>query len=125
MAERVEQFAPEVPAGTAATSPFSATFSMSPGVVERVEIRVPPGPSGFMGFRLLHSGQVVIPFDQTDWLIADDEKMDWPLRGYPTGDKWSVQMYNEGIYDHTVYFRFFLDEIPQQTALSLVPIVME
>jgi hypothetical protein len=125
VAERVEQFAPEVPAGTAATSPFSATFSMSPGVVERVEIRVPPGPSGFMGFRLLHSGQVVIPFDQTDWLIADDEKMDWPLRGYPTGDKWSVQMYNEGIYDHTVYFRFFLDEIPQQTALSLVPIVME
>jgi hypothetical protein len=84
---------------------------MMDGNVVRLEIIVPPGPSGLVGFKVRHSSQVVIPFAGTDWIVADDEKMDWPMSGYPTGNKWSVQQYNTDIYNHTVRYRFHVDEL--------------
>lgn len=112
MAERVEMFEVTTPAATAVGAAISTSLPMDMGVTRKVEIIVPPGPSGLMGFRIAHSGQVVIPYSATTWIITDDEKLDWTLDGYPTGAAWSIVSYNTDIYDHTVYIRWFLDEIP-------------
>lgn len=125
MAERVELFETAIAAATAIAAPTTFVLSMNPGVTRKVEIIVPPGPSGLVGFRLRHSGQTVIPYAGSNWVITDDEKLEWALEGYPTGDRWTLQAYNTDIYQHTLYIRWFLDEIPDRVAGALVPIAIE
>lgn len=122
MAERVEVKAATFAAGTLASAPSTVALSWLPGVVRRVEIVVPPGPSGVMGFQILHSAQRIIPFGDDIWIVTDDEPLGWDLSGYPTGDAWAIRGYNTGLFDHTVYMRWFLDEIPSQPQSGLVPL---
>lgn len=119
MAERIELFQVTCPLGTAITAPFSANLSMDEAAVERIEVTVPKGPSGLMGFRLRHSAQTVIPYKGTNWIVTDGEVLSWPVSGYPTGDKWSIQMYNTDIFDHTVYIRLLVNEVGATPRKSL------
>lgn len=125
MAERIEAPAVTVAAGTAIAAPQTTTLNWTDGVVERIEVRVPPGPSGLVGFRILHSGQQVIPFRSTDWIITDDEVLSWDVANYPTGNKWAIRAYNVDLYSHTLYFRFLVRELalPSPAPLALIPIV--
>lgn len=125
MAERVELFEAAIAAATAIATPATFSLTMNPGVTRRVEIIIPPGPSGLVGFRLRHSGQTVIPYAGNNWVVTDDEKLEWDLEGYPTGDRWTLQAYNTDIYVHTLYIRWFLDEIPDRTVGALVPVAIE
>lgn len=112
MTQRIETAQITVTAGTAIAAPAVTALSLRDAVLDRLEIRVPPGPSGLVGFMLLHSGQQVIPFASGTWIVTDDEKIGWDLTGYPTGDKWSVSAYNLDVYSHTLYFRLLLNELP-------------
>ena len=56
------------------TAPILTRLDFAMGVVQRIEIVVPPGPSGLMGFRLRHSGRTVIPYNNYNWIIADNDK---------------------------------------------------
>lgn len=125
MSERVEAFQCTIPAGTAVASAVSFPLDMDPGVTRRIEVVVPPGPSGYVGFRLRHSGQVIVPWSGTQWIIADGEVLKWELEGYPTGDAWTLLAYNTDIYQHTLYVRWFLDEIPGKVPGALAPIAIE
>lgn len=122
MADRIETPAITIAAGTAIASPATTAFNWRDGIIERMEIRVPPGPSGLVGFRILHSGQQVIPFQGTDWIITDSEILSWDLQNYPTGNKWSVRAYNLDLYPHTLYFRFLVRELPIPIAGPVTPI---
>lgn len=125
MAARVETPSVTVPAGTAIAAPLTTALTWNDGTVERIEVFVPPGPSGLVGFQIVHSGQVVIPFRASNWVITDDEKISWDVEGYPVGGKWAVRAYNVDLYDHTLYFRFLLKELgtPAYTTVTPVPIV--
>lgn len=112
MAERIESVTITVPSGTAATAPQVTALSLRDAVMERIEIRVPPGPSGLVGFAFLHSGQQVIPFTDGQWIVTDNEALNWDVERYPTGDAWAVQAYNVDVFDHTVYLRLHLRELP-------------
>lgn len=114
MAERIELFEVTAPAGTAIATPVTQNLSMDQGVIERIEVTVPVGPSGFMGFRFRHSSQVVIPYKGANWVIVNGVDLSWPVAGYPVGNAWSVQMYNTDIYDHTIYIRMHVNEIPDR-----------
>ena len=110
MAQRVEAFAVTVPAGTAIATPQTTALPFNRGVVEGIEVVVPPGPSGMVGFAVVHSGDVIIPYDRTQWVIADNEVLKWPLQGFPTGSAWSLRVYNIGVYQHTLYVRLLVNE---------------
>lgn len=124
MAERIELFDVTIPAGTAIASPQITALSFNQGVVEQIEIIVPPGPSGLVGFRIRHSAQTIIPMSGNGWIIADNEQIKWPLQGYPVGNKWSIQAYNTDVYEHTLYLRFLVLETRRNTLVeaTLVPI---
>lgn len=111
MAERVEIKTVTVPAATAIAAPQVTALKWRQGYPERVEIRIPPGPSGLVGVALAHSGTRVIPHDETEWLVTDDEPVIWPLTGYPSNPSWTVLAYNLDIYAHEFQVRMLFNEI--------------
>lgn len=125
MAERIELTTVTIPAGTAVATPLVTVADFNDGGVERIEVTVPPGPSGLVGFRIAHSGQTIIPYEVNDWVITDDEKISWPVEGFPTGNKWSIIAYNTDIYLHKLYFRWHLNELVTQVSPLLQPVAIE
>lgn len=125
MAQRIESPVVTVPAGTLRTAPLDTNLTWLPGILERLEIVVPPGPSGLVGFAIGHSRQPIIPFSSGQWIIADDEHFDWQISDYPTGAKWFVRAYNEDIYEHSLFFTVHLRELGRFTVptVEIVPVV--
>lgn len=124
MADRIETPAIVVPAGTTVAAPQTTALTLRDAVLERIEVRVPPGPSGLVGFAFLHSGQQVIPFRAGDWIITDDELLDWATENYPTGNKWSFRAYNIDVYQHTMYLRLHFREIVSPVRSAGQPILI-
>lgn len=122
MATRVEPFAVLTPAGTDASAYQVTSMAFQDGRVDRVEIIIPPGPSGLMGFKLAHSGQSVIPLSTDQWNIADGQRFDWPLRNFPTGNAWELWTYNTDVYDHTIYLWFHVTEVTEPGEAPAVPL---
>lgn len=122
MAERVEIKSILTPAGTAIATPLTTALNWRQGYPLRIEIRFPPGPSGLVGFQLLHSGEVVIPHDKTEWLITDDESVIWPLDDFPYNAKYAARTYNTGVYDHTIQVRMLFAEVGAQQLTPMTPV---
>jgi hypothetical protein len=124
VAERIETPVVTVPAGTLITAPQTTALSLRDAVLQRIEVVIPPGPSGLMGFAFLHSGQQIIPFNTAQWIIADDDKLSWDVDNYPTGNKWSVRAYNTDVYAHSLYLRLHFQELRQALQLAGEPILI-
>lgn len=110
MTTRVEVFQVVVPAGTLSAAPVTIATRFDDGIVDRLEILVPPGPNGLMGFRVNHGGGAVFPRETSKWIVADGEKIDWPMEEVHTAGDWAIVAYNTGIHDHTLYVRFLVRE---------------
>lgn len=115
MATEIRVFDFTVPAGTPAAAPVELDVSFPPRVVQAIQVVVPPGPSGVVGWRILCSGVTVIPYLSADWVITAAENITWPVEQYPNSGSWQVQGYNTGAQDHTVYFRFLLAPVTAST----------
>lgn len=115
MAERVEPFVITVPAATLSIAPLDFATAFTDAIVARVDITIPPGPSGLVGFQIVHIGQSVIPATGNTFIIADDQYMSWQIEGFPTATGWAVRAYNEDVYDHSLHVQYHLNEIPSGT----------
>lgn len=122
MAVEIRQYTALVPAGTPATAPQSFDMSFPPRVVDAIELIVPPGPSGLVGFAVLNSGVRVIPYLSDQWIITASEQIRWPLDGYITSGAWSLLAYNTGTQDHSIFVRFLLS-LTQAPAAPAVPMI--
>lgn len=127
MAERIEIKTVAIPAGTAVAAPQKTDLVWRQGVPLRVELRIPPGPAGLVGVALAHSSTKIIPHDETEWLITDNEPVKWPLSGYPTNTGWQLWAYNLDVYDHVVQVRMLMDELNTATVTetTVPPIVQQ
>lgn len=115
-AAEVRSFQVTIPAGTPISAPFTQDIFFPVREVTSVHWKVPPGPSGLMGWRLTMSeGQAVIPTGG-GWIIADNTDQTWPLTGQPDSGAWEVTGYNTDIYPHTIYLDFLLDLVSDTTA---------
>ena len=103
MSQFVEQFSFQIPAGTPQASPVDHSVAVDNMVVERIELEVPNGPAGTMGFAVYNSGSQWKPDTTGAWLVWDGYTEGWWLSGQPTGGNWSIRGYNTGFYAHTVY----------------------
>ena len=117
MADEIRQYSVTIPAGTQIEAPFRKDVSFPSRIVQQVEITVPPGPSGLMGFALQNSGVTIIPYGSDPFIVASDERMIWPLHGYVDSGSWQIQGYNLDLFPHTVYVRFLLGLIPPAPAV--------
>lgn len=106
MATEVYSFQITIPAGTPQSAPVSVAITMPAREVESINVKVPPGPSGLMGFALTMNGRNVVPIVQGTYIVTDDRDLDFPLTGLPNSGQWQVTGYNTDIYDHSIYVEF-------------------
>ena len=120
MAREVRQFQVTTPAGTLITAPLVTNLSMPARNVSQVRIRIPPGPSGQLGFALGSAGVRVIPYNANAWFVGDDEVLDLPLEGQWDSGAWQLQSYNQGTHPHDLLLTFYLDPV-QSPGLPTMP----
>lgn len=114
MAQRIEIRNVTIPAGTAISSPIVVTLPWREGYPTFVEFMFPPGPSGLVGIQLRHSGRRIIPKDLGTYLVADNDTIRYDLEGFPYNPTYTVQVYNEGAYDHSIQVRMGFNEIGRE-----------
>lgn len=125
MADRIEPFTVTVPAETTIANFQRTDLAFRDGRVDRIQIIVPPGPSGLVGFRLAHSGQSIIPYTDERWFVVDDLRLDWDADNYPTGGAWELWAYNTDIYSHDLHVWFHVTELVVSEPATGVPLSIE
>lgn len=125
MANRIEPFEVTVSTGTTKTAFQRTNLPMQQGRVDLIQIRVPPGPSGLVGFRIAHSGQSVIPYTGERWFTTDNDKLDWVTEDYPQGNAWQLWAYNLDVYSHIINVWMHVTDLGQQQVVIVNPIPIE
>lgn len=110
MATLIRQFTATIPSGTAMDDPATIPLDIPALVVESIDLEVPHGPAGLMGFYLSLGGQQAIPWDVGEWIVWDGRADSWPISDYSTAGTWAVVGYNLGDYDHDVTVRFHITD---------------
>jgi hypothetical protein len=109
MALRVFQFGATIPAGTPQASPFTVPLSIDNWDLESIDLEVPAGASGLMGFYVANNGVQWIPNSPGTWLVWDDVQQSWFMDDQPNASGWAVVGYNTGYYPHTVTVRMHVN----------------
>lgn len=109
MAYQVAPFAIPIPAGTAKATPVRVATNVGNLVVVGIEMTVPRGFNGAVGWRFTSGGNPVIPSDPTAWIVASDQALNWPISEQLSSGAWEVTAYNTGAYAHTLLVRYLLD----------------
>lgn len=126
MASEVHQFSATIPAGTAKSAPVTIQLGQANYEIESIDLEVPPGPSGLMGFYIALSGQQWLPWEMGEYIIWNDRTESWQTNDYTVNGGWEVVGYNTGMYDHTIAVRFHVNPIVTPTddwAPPLWPVV--
>lgn len=110
-------FTPTIPAGTAIATPYAEQMSFPQASVDQIELKVPPGSNGAMGFSIGSSGVAIVPFNQPGWIVTDDETITWDVDSQFNSGAWEFFGYNLGVYDHAVYVRFLVSLVVAPSAL--------
>jgi hypothetical protein len=111
VATEVRRFVATIAPGTAISSPATTDMSFPARVVEQIDIRIPPGPMGEVGFALGAAGVRVIPLNAGAWIVGNDELIEWPLSSLWDSGSWTFFAYNTGRYPHTIEVRFHVSPV--------------
>lgn len=121
----VRQYTLALPAGTKTSRPILLDMRMPARVVNTIQVVVPPGCNGVVGFRILNSGLPIIPYDSDGWVITSGETIQWPVDGAITSGAWGAEGFNLGINQHAVYIRMLVrppGQLVTPTGVALVPL---
>lgn len=111
MSDRIEWFSITVPAGTPKSAPVTFPCVFQQGYVIEVDIKVPPGPTGNLGFFIAAGGSQYIPRTIGSFVMPDNDYITWPLTNAIDSGSWAVVGFNTGIYDHTIQVGFQINEL--------------
>lgn len=111
MAQRVIPLTCTVPKQTSVAQPVSFPLAFPSAEVERIDVRVPPGFLGLVGFSINNGGGNFIPEGNGNWIIADDQFMQWPLSDAPNNGNWTIQAYNLDYVSHSFYVYFNISNL--------------
>jgi hypothetical protein len=120
VAYRVLPFTVTIPAGTTKAAPFTQALAMDNWVIERVDLEVPAGPAGLMGFQVYNNGVAWLPYGAGEWIVWDDVRQSWTLEDQPDASGWAIVGYNTGVYDHAVTVRMHVN-LPDTSASAPAP----
>jgi len=118
MAIEIRPFTVTIPAGTAISAGFTQALSMPARVVSQIDVRVPPGPRGEVGFGIGNSGVIVIPYGGGSYIVTDDESLTYALETPFNSGAWQFFGYNTGAYDHTIRIYFHCELLSGTSAAT-------
>ena len=122
MAAEIHGFTAIIPASTPKSALVVIPLPLNNFEIESIDVEVPPGPAGLMGFYLAISGQQWIPWESGEFMVWDDREKSWPLNDQPTSEGWQVVGYNLDAYDHEVVVRFHVN-VPASPLVTTGPSV--
>lgn len=123
MALRVFQFACTIPANTPKATPAVIPIVLDNWELESIDLEVPAGPSGLMGFAVFNNGVQWIPASVGAWLVWDDIQQSWFMQDQPNASGWAIHGYNTGFYPHTVTVRFHVNPPVVNSPATVPPTV--
>lgn len=121
MAQDIRSFAVTVAPGSTPAAPQISALIVPVRQVDRIDVTIPPGPLGQVGFAIGAAGQHVIPADNTQWIIGNGVDKSYPLQGYLTSGQWQLIAYNLGIYPHTLYVTLLMSLVSDAQAAAAPP----
>lgn len=110
-ASRVEVYDVAVPALTPKAAPLETPTVWTPGELVSVDVRIPDGAAGLVGFRILYAHAQAIPTTPGAWIIGNDDLFQADAIGYLNGGQWSVLAYNLDNFPHTLHVRYFVADL--------------
>lgn len=95
------------PANTAEVSPQLTVVTLGLVVLEAVEVIVPAGHAGLTGVALRYEGTRIVPFRETEFIVANDYTRTWPLDLWlGAGDLTVVTFNTDDAFPHSHYLHF-------------------
>src|ERR1051326_8034209 len=91
------------PPGPNVGNPLWVDIHVQPGEVAFIRVRIPPGPRGNLGFVLGMARTPIYPREGGNYIIADNETIEYVPPRHLTSGAWQVGMVNGGTYSHSVY----------------------
>lgn len=98
-----------IPAGTQSTAPQTTAVTFPTRLVRWVEMIIPPGPAGNVGFRVASNGTQQIPVNAGSWIIRDNYTGRFDFETPVESGAWQVVAYNTGVFPHTIEITFGVD----------------
>lgn len=111
MADRLEWFNVTVGKGIVLPSLQVNSLHIPQGEVTEVRARIPPGPSGNVGFYIMAGGSQYIPRTVGSFIVDDNAIFTWPLVNAINSGDWKFAAYNTDIFDHTIQIGFLVNEL--------------
>jgi hypothetical protein len=72
---------------------------------------IPPGPAGLVGFAIYGGGSQIFPQQNDTWFIFDDYVYDQAVSNQIDSGQWAIVAYNLDVFDHTLQFYFYTNNI--------------
>jgi hypothetical protein len=110
--DRVYYVVLSVPAGTPSSAPSRQVVKLEDAILKRIECVVPDGHCGLTGVQLLQSQQVIFPWSNNAYIIANDERIIFEYDDEIQASGMVAQGYNTDIFTHSFYFRFTITDLP-------------
>lgn len=120
MSDRIEVFQVTVQPNVASPGVVTPIALARPGKVVGISILVPDGHNGVTGLQLLQANQLIIPFVNGTFLVANDETLNFTINLPLDTQQWSAQAFNTGKYPHSFYIRLSINEVALPT-VSFLP----
>ena len=108
-----------VPAGTLQAAPHSEPFPLEDAYLILINLILPKGHSGYTGIRILRSGQEIVPYSNTKFIVSNDRVIPISFRSAINASGLVIQAYNTDVYDHTFYLEATITDTPPVTASAL------
>jgi hypothetical protein len=119
MAREIRSFTATITAGTLKTAPLTVPMLFPTRIVTEIEITVPPGPNGEVGFAIANSGVIIIPYNPNEFVVVNDKTINWQLHDFIDSGSWQLIAYNTGRYNHQLQVRFLLDLVPERVPVNI------
>jgi hypothetical protein len=107
-----------VASATPSTTPTTFFIQLETAELVDVKIQVPAGHVGLTGIRILQSSQQIVPWGNSSWYIADDDREVFEVNEQVNANSITVQAYNTDIYEHAFYMLFHVADLVGAAAAS-------
>lgn len=111
MAKRILPFTVLTPAGTTLANPQTTQITLGSVQPVQIDIMIPPGPAGFLGFYIGNGGGQYIPEGDGNFITPNNLYLSYPVDEAPDNGNWTVVSYNTGKYNHTIYLYFHCNNL--------------